>query len=932
MFIAFLTQSLPTPTTAQQKISSPQAPDRTQAPRIRIAMGETRDVPFVVPMTSFLIVSPEIASAVLNVHSLTITGLYVGETILIVFAGQQRHTFLISVAAPHRAKRDPLLTDTAAMEQGGLSALYGSYAVTYSAPFGGGPGLLRQSFDWRRKLSQGRTLRFSSDMFKFVGQGNQDQARSTAPSLELNRLSLGIDGPAGTVDILDSQINISPLSFHGYTMRGLHLVSAPASPLRGVEFFAGLARPSLSLFDNNQGRVAGVVVPVAQGESWQVRAAFFSVSPREDNKLGSGGMVAQVNGRYAPGKNIAAEGELAYANGGFSWRARLDLKRGPVNASGEIIRFDRRSPLVSIGAQSGGRETERLTFGWRATARLNASFNYNHTAIAPPAAAQRIALDRTTLSTSLNYRINQNSRLGFRFVQQQIETGVPADSSRFRLETRTATISHDLRFNRSWANHFEARLNSSRESRADAQTESGLNFREQLRFSYKGGSATGFVNYTRQNQSLAGLIVRNPRLLPPLLQRAFAVDPALFLETNRDSLALLLPGVELPQTRGLEAGLRLQKAFSRVNLSGDVRYGTSQILEREQRHLAASVSLNLRLDAANSLQVRGSRTFVFNAGSGQTALTISYVHRFGAGSGGGMQFSRLLGLERGVIQGRAFIDLNGNGNDDPDEPGVAGMKVQIDGDRSATTDDRGRYRFQTNSGGYNVALISEEMGTRWRASTATEQRGFLQARQTVNVSFGISNYGSVGGRVFNDLSQTGEKEAGNLPGVAGVRVNLSRMNMAGSARSLTADGSGAYQFSNLTPGSYTLEIDRASLPVDFHIPQQTSWVITVEPLQNFYLDVPLSAQRSISGIVFVDRDGDGKFDPDKDEPVAGARVIASTMEVTTGIGGMYLLRNIPYGKIEVRARARWGAESVISIIELGEGPARRKGVNLAVTR
>lgn len=917
-----------------QNVASREVPDRIQASRIRIFLGETRDVPFAVPITSFLIVSPEIASAVLNTRSLTITGLHVGETILIIFAGQQRHTFLIAVGGRTQAntKPNPLPTNIAPIERGGLSGLSGSYAVTYSAPFGARPGLLSQSFDWQRKLSQGRTIRFSSDMFKFVGKGNQDQARSTAPSLGLNRLSLGIDGPAGAIDILDSQINISPLSFNGYTMRGLHLVSAPASPLRGVEFFAGLARPLLSLFDNNQGRVAGIVVPVAHGEFWQVRAAFFSISPQEDNKLGSGGMVAQVNGRYAPSKNIAAEGELAYANGGLSWRARLDLQRGPINVSGEIVRFDRRSPLISIGAQSGGRNTETVAFQWRATARFNASFNYDHTAVAPPAAARRIALDRTTLATTFNFRINQNSRFGFRFVQQRIETGVPADSSRFRLETRTAIISHDIRFTNSWANHFEARLNSSRESRADAQTESGLNFREQLRFSYKGGSTTGFVNYTRQNQSLAGLIVRSPQLLPPLLQRAFAADPALFLETNRDTLAVLLPGVELPQTRGLEAGLRLQKAFSRVNLAAEVRYSATQILEREHRNLAASVSMNLRLDAANSLQVSGSRSFAFNAPGGQTSLTISYVHRFGAGSGGGMQFSRLLGLERGLIQGRVFIDLNGNGHDDTAEPGVAGMKVQIDGDRSATTDDRGRFRFQMNSGGYGVALISEEFGVRWRANTPTEQRVYLSARQTVNVSFGISNYGSVGGRVFNDLSQTGEKTAGRLPGVTGVSVRLSPMNMAGSPRTTMVDGTGAYQFRNLTPGSYTLEIDRASLPADFHMPAQTSWLIAVAPLENLYLDVPLIAQRSISGIVFIDKDGDGKFDPDKDQPVEGARVIAINTEARTVNGGTYLLRNIPYGKIRVRALAPWGAESLVSIIELGEGPTRRKGANLVVMR
>jgi hypothetical protein len=285
-----------------------------------------------------------------------------------------------------------------------------------------------------------------------------------------------------------------------------------------------------------------------------------------------------------------------------------------------------------------------------------------------------------------------------------------------------------------------------------------------------------------------------------------------------------------------------------------------------------------------------------------------------------------------VIQGRVFIDRNGNGNDDTDEPGLGGMKVQIDGDRSTTTDNRGRFRFQMNSGDYNVALISDELGLRWRASTLTEQRVSLSALRTLNVSFGLSDYGLVGGRVFNDLLQTGEKIAGSLPGVAGVRVTLSPLNGVGPPRSASVDGHGAYQFSQLPPGSYTLEIDRASLPADFHVPTLTSWVVTVAPLENVYLDVPLLAQRAISGVVFIDKDGDGKFDLEKDEPIEGARIVTGKTEVATGRGGSYILRNLHFGKIEVRARTPWGSETDVIIIEVSEGPVRRKGINFIVKR
>jgi SdrD B-like domain/Pilus formation protein N terminal region len=922
--------SLSLQASAPQNVSNTQAPVGTEASRLSVLMGETRDVPLPVPMTSVLVVSPEIASAVLSGRGLTLTGLQVGETMMFAFDGARRFTLIIQVVGRTYANThknavpiDPSIE---------LSALSGSYSLSYSAPSGGAPALFRQSFEFHQKLSQGRTLRFSSDAFKFIGQGDQNRLRATAFGLGFNRLSLGIDSTSGSVDILDSQINISLLSFNGYTMRGLHVVSTSISPLRGVEFFAGFARPSQSLFEINQGRMLGMMVPVARGESWRVRAGVFYLSPGKNNNLGSGGTVWQMVGRYAPNKNVATEGEVAYASRGLSWRGRLDLQSKHMIGFGEILRFDRRSPLVSIGAQGGGRRTQAFGMQWLASSRFNVSFNINHTAVVPPVNAGRATFDRTTLFANANYRLNPKQQVSFHFAEQQIEIGAPVGGSRLRLDTQTVRITHDLHFNQSWSNNISASLTTSREARANEATDSGLVLNDQLRFSFKRGSATGFVNYANQKQSLVGLIVRNPTLLPPLLQPVFAADPVLFLQQNRDILGLLLPGVELPQTRGVDAGLRIQRAFARVNLASEVRYSAGEILGRNQRTLLTSVNLDMHLDAANSLQVSGSRLFGINSPVGQSVLTITYIHRFGAGSGGGLQFSRLLGLERGVIEGRVFFDSNGDGQDDANEPGIAGMKVEMDSDRSTTTDDSGRFHFKINSGVYHIAVVSDDLGVRWRASTTTEQHGFLSARQTVNVSFGLTNYGSVAGRVFNDVTQKGEQTAGSMPGVAGVQISLHPMNAGGTALSLIADGSGAYQFRNMPPGSYTLKVDPGSLPADFRVPQQTSWAVVVKPLQNSYLDIPLSAQRAVSGVVFVDKDGDGKFDAEKDEPVEGARVLTGDKEVITGKGGTYVLRDLTFGRMEVRARAPWGAQSAIVTIELGEAPIRRKGVNLLVER
>jgi hypothetical protein len=931
-----LQEKTTTPAQEEVKKTTPRegAPQRAQAPRIRIIARESRDVPFTIALNSIIVVSPEIATAeIKNPSSLTLTGLKVGETILIASDGRRRYTFLIEVVGRSLATtgRATSLAEPSAVEQGESS---GSTAVSFSAPIGDSPALLRQSFQMQRTLSPGRTLRFSGEMFKFLGRGDRDLLRATTPGFGLDRLSLSIDTPNGTLDILDSQVNISPLSFNNFTMRGFHLVSMPDSRLRGMELFAGLARPSLSLLNDSQGWLAGIFLPVAQGKSWRVRAGLLAVSPQRSNDLGKGGTIWQIDGRYASSGNLTTEGEAAYANGGLSWRARFDLRRGTFNAYGEIIRLDRRSPLISIGAQAGERKTEAFAVQWRPSTHFNASVSYNHTAIAPPATALlRAALDRMSFVASAGYQLTRNSRLGFRFTEQRIETGMPGGDSRFQLETRTATVNHNIRFNRSWANIFEGRLNFSREASADAETERGFYFKEQLRFSWRGGSATGFVNYTRKTPSLTGLIVRHPQLLPPLQQRAFLLDPARFLQTNRGVLGELLPGVELPQTRSLEAGLRLQAAFSRFNLGGEVRYSAGEILARDQRNLLASFSASLRLDAANSVQVSGSRSFITDGAGGQSALTVSYIHRFGAGSGGGFQFSKILRLDRGLIQGRVFFDTNGNGREDAGESGVPGMRVQIDGNKSATTDAGGNFRFQINPGEYSVAVISADLGVRLRASTLTEQQVSLSSRQTVNLSFGVSNFGTVSGRVFNDLFLTGGSPTTNMPGISGVRLILHSEEVSGRpVVTGMVDAGGSYEFRNLRPGTYTLEIDPSTLPANYRLPAQVVWPIMVEPLNGVYRDIPLAAQRAVSGIVFIDSDDDGRFDPQKDEVVAGARVTAVGTEALSGTGGSYILRNLPAGKIEIVVHASWGVVSPSFVLELGAEPATRRNVNLMVIR
>jgi hypothetical protein len=146
------------------------------------------------------------------------------------------------------------------------------------------------------------------------------------------------------------------------------------------------------------------------------------------------------------------------------------------------------------------------------------------------------------------------------------------------------------------------------------------------------------------------------------------------------------------------------------------------------------------------------------------------------------------------------------------------------------------------------------------------------------------------------------------------------------------DGNGLYEFRNLAPGKYLLGIDTATLPANFRLPAQTTWPITVSPLQGLYLDLPLAAQRAVSGTVYIDFDGDGKFSPENDTPIPGAYVRLGQAEAITGSNGSYILRNLVAGRAEIRAATTMGYASRSIVIELPASPSILRDVNLAISK
>ena len=179
----------------------------------------------------------------------------------------------------------------------------------------------------------------------------------------------------------------------------------------------------------------------------------------------------------------------------------------------------------------------------------------------------------------------------------------------------------------------------------------------------------------------------------------------------------------------------------------------------------------------------------------------------------------------GTVSGFVFDDTNENGQQDSGEPGLSGWTVYADlkndgqldsGDPTATTDANGNFQLtELSPGTYTIRV---EMPGGWRNTTADNgpaRTATVVANQTNTVaSFGFTQQCNLLGTVFDDANGDGILNA-HETSLAGwlvyIDVNHSGTYQA-SDPSTTTNAWGAFSFTNLAPGTYTIRV----------VPQ-TSW-------------------------------------------------------------------------------------------------------------
>ncbi|MEO8031233.1 MAG: hypothetical protein ABJC74_06585 [Gemmatimonadota bacterium] len=160
-------------------------------------------------------------------------------------------------------------------------------------------------------------------------------------------------------------------------------------------------------------------------------------------------------------------------------------------------------------------------------------------------------------------------------------------------------------------------------------------------------------------------------------------------------------------------------------------------------------------------------------------------------------------LQRSGVMGTVYLDANGDGQRQPSELPLAGVRVQV-GYQTATTDSLGRYRVWDIQAFEPVAVVidSASLASPLWVPTVNTIQVEPQPNRFRSVDLAVTPAGVIDGKVMRD-SPTGRV------GVAGVTVVLIDLNR-NSRRTVTTFSDGTFYSMGVKPGDYEIRIDDRS--------------------------------------------------------------------------------------------------------------------------
>ena len=262
------------------------------------------------------------------------------------------------------------------------------------------------------------------------------------------------------------------------------------------------------------------------------------------------------------------------------------------------------------------------------------------------------------------------------------------------------------------------------------------------------------------------------------------------------------------------------------------------------------------------------------------------------------------------ISGMKYYDLNGNGVQDKDEPGIPEQTVTLleNGKEitTTTTGNDGSYTFNNLAQG--TYTINDPPSGGFVLTTTSSITVTITTSAAIHASFGLTGTHSISGVKFNDVNGNGVMDSGEtgVPGWGMVLDGTTTFFGIHITRTVNTESDGSYSFEHLVPGTYKIsELSRPgwtqTLPTG-----AGSYTVKLEGndvagrnFGNRVVTAPGTA--SIWGMNFNDLDNNGVNNGEPGLP--GWTIVltngAVTKTTTTNAQGWYSFTNLAPGSYTV---------------------------------
>ncbi len=848
-------------------------------------------LPIATPITGIVVLDESICRAAIDADTVRLTGLKRGDTILVVWVGDQQTTFVVHVSAPAPSPVERQITarELEAIGYGTVGSMFqlGTTSSGYRSLSVVTP------FSW---TDGGGDRRFS-----MYGQAQGVQS-TVSSNFTLDTVTARWTRGANTLQLFDVIPNLDG----GAESHIDHVAPTGTISLRGFDALLGRGKTTYEFFGGRtlpwfaaSRQLGGLTITRQQSDRVLLDATTSgglapvlqrgSVAGREFSAFQTVGMTKRLNDAAA----VQVRGGAG--TGGFYGHTAASVDGERLSAFASATGSSPEFGLNQLQLVYAPSAVVRTGGGWRPLSRLSANVAYDYTTT-QPTALFRASSTSNYLSAGVSITLPASITMYANSVRNHLVGGLGATTPETTGHRYDAGISN--RFGRLIANSVQVSSGSLADPlRIDSRSDFSL--RDTFSVSLKKHSLNVSFSHDRLNPSLVARLRSQINLLSPELQLVFADDPAAFSQSSqlpadvRQLLTTLQPvDTQLSVSGQLALGKRasVSPTFSYMHSVQSTTLSAVNTMFGYVATWRATPTLELQSTLTNSLvldpRLRDfARSTVFGIGLRKTLR--------GA--------PRWLVPNAGFrIAGRVFRDLNVDGVGQPHEPGLAGVTVRLTNRMSVRTDEGGRFEFTGLAAGeYHLSMPIDQLGQGVRVTTAIDQIIRLYEQRTVDVDFGVVNFSRVMGNVFNDLALDGTRQ-GDAPGLRAIALTI---RGDGYQRQLVTNTAGDFEIDDIPPGQYTVAIDPGTFPANY-ILHKASIELAVGPSSTAVLDLPVRALRSMGGGVFLRRPApsgaDGKPSANGTLiPLSGVRVSAHGTIVRTDEEGRFLLRDLPAGELVI---------------------------------